>query len=71
MTMQALARAVYSRCELVLLDDSFSALDSKTENRIAENLFGPNDFFRKIGTTVFLISNSCNSLNISFTLKGQ
>ncbi|KAK4444468.1 ATP-binding cassette-containing protein [Podospora aff. communis PSN243] len=54
----ALARAVHARSQLVLLDDCFSALDGKTENKIVENLLGPSGLFRKNGTTVFLISNS-------------
>ncbi|EGR53020.1 uncharacterized protein TRIREDRAFT_54954 [Trichoderma reesei QM6a] len=54
----ALARAIYARCDIVILDDSFSALDGKTENRIVENLLGPEGHFRKMGTTVFLITNS-------------
>ncbi|KAH8757146.1 P-loop containing nucleoside triphosphate hydrolase protein, partial [Hyaloscypha sp. PMI_1271] len=54
----ALARAVYARCEIVLLDDSFSALDGKTENCIVNNLLGPGGLFRQMRTTVFLITNS-------------
>ncbi|OTA04131.1 MRP-type ABC transporter [Trichoderma parareesei] len=54
----ALARAIYARCDIVILDDSFSALDGKTENRIVENLLGPEGHFRKMDTTVFLITNS-------------
>ncbi|PTB62192.1 P-loop containing nucleoside triphosphate hydrolase protein [Trichoderma citrinoviride] len=54
----ALARAIYARCDIVVLDDTFSALDGKTENRIVENILGPNGHFRKMGTTVFLITNS-------------
>ncbi|KAF6516220.1 hypothetical protein HZS61_003423 [Fusarium oxysporum f. sp. conglutinans] len=34
----ALARAIYARCEIVLLDDSFSALDHKTERQVISNL---------------------------------
>ena len=56
--LQALARAVYARCEIVLLDDSFSALDGKTENCIVNNLLGPGGLFRQMRTTVFLITNS-------------
>lgn len=56
--LQALARAVYARCEIVLLDDPLSALDGKTESSIVENLLGPQGLFRKTGTTVFLMTNS-------------
>lgn len=58
MSLQALARALYARCEIVVLDDSFSALDGKTEIRIVENLLGPGGLLRQSGTTVFLITNS-------------
>ncbi|KAL0932221.1 ATP-binding cassette containing protein [Colletotrichum truncatum] len=54
----AIARAVYSRCDIVLLDDSFSALDGKTETRIADNLLGLEGYFRKAGTAVLFITNS-------------
>lgn len=59
-SLQALARAVYASCEIVVLDDSFSALDGKTETCIVQNLLGPEGLFRKMGTTVFLITNSGN-----------
>jgi ABC-type bacteriocin/lantibiotic exporter with double-glycine peptidase domain len=59
--MQALARVVYARCQIVLLDDSLSALNGRTENRIAENLLGPAGHFKKMGTTVFLVSNASKS----------
>ncbi|CCF34829.1 hypothetical protein CH063_01208 [Colletotrichum higginsianum] len=64
----ALARAVYARCEMVFLDDSFSALDGKTESRIVENLFGPTGFFRRMGTTVFLVANSSTHFHLADSL---
>ncbi|QGI64020.1 hypothetical protein CEK26_007971 [Fusarium fujikuroi] len=54
----ALARALYARGEIVLLDDSFSALDHNTERKVVSNLLGTQGHFRKTGTTVFLIANS-------------
>ncbi|TDZ21488.1 ABC transporter atnG [Colletotrichum orbiculare MAFF 240422] len=54
----ALARAIYARCEVVILDDSFSALDGKTENLIVENLLGADGYFRESRTTVILITSS-------------
>ncbi|TEA20925.1 ABC transporter atnG [Colletotrichum sidae] len=54
----ALARAIYARYEVVILDDSFSALDGKTENLIVENLLGADGYFRRSGTTVILITSS-------------
>ncbi|GKT70576.1 ATP-binding cassette containing protein [Colletotrichum tofieldiae] len=62
---QAIARAVYARCEIVLLDDSFSALDGKTENRIVDNLLGEGGYFRKMGTTVFLVTNSATHFHFA------
>ncbi|KAK1995506.1 P-loop containing nucleoside triphosphate hydrolase protein [Colletotrichum falcatum] len=61
----ALARAVYARCEIVLLDDSFSALDARTESQIAVNLLGPAGFFRKMGTTVVLVTNSATHFHLA------
>lgn len=60
---QALARAVFARCELVLLDDCFSALDGETERQVFANLLGPEGMLRKQGTTVVLVGNSseCSS----------
>ncbi|OHF02462.1 hypothetical protein CORC01_02157 [Colletotrichum orchidophilum] len=54
----ALARTIYARCEIVILDDSFSALDGKTESRIVEKLLGSGGHFKKTGTTVFLVTHS-------------
>ncbi|KAB5582239.1 putative ABC transporter [Coniochaeta sp. 2T2.1] len=54
----ALARAVYARCEIVLLDDIFSALDGKTEQQVFGNLFGATGLFRRLKTTVLLVSSS-------------
>lgn len=48
----ALARAVYSRAKVVLLDDSFNALDGKTQSQVINNLLGKDGIFRKLGATV-------------------
>ncbi|KAG5785091.1 hypothetical protein H9Q73_001249 [Fusarium xylarioides] len=61
----ALARAVYARCEIVLLDDSFSALDHNTERQVASNLLGTQGHFRKIGATVILIANSSKHFDLA------
>jgi ABC-type bacteriocin/lantibiotic exporter with double-glycine peptidase domain len=55
---QAIARAVYARPSIIILDDVLSALDAKTENHVAENLLGNNGIFRKLGTTVILITHA-------------
>lgn len=49
---------MYARCEILILDDAFSALDGKTEGRLVQNLFGSHGLFRAMGTAVILISNS-------------
>jgi ABC-type thiamine transport system ATPase subunit len=50
--VQALARAVYSRKPILLLDDPFSALDKTTRDLILIRLFGASGLLRKLGTTV-------------------
>ncbi|KAI1090683.1 ABC transporter [Rostrohypoxylon terebratum] len=54
----ALARAIFARTDIVILDDPFSALDGTTENEIVHNLFGSDGLFRNLGITVLLVTNS-------------
>ncbi|KAK2778498.1 ATP-binding cassette [Colletotrichum kahawae] len=54
----ALARALYAQCDIMLLDDSFSALDGQTERRIVDNLIGSKGYLKKAGITAFIITNS-------------
>lgn len=54
----ALARAVYSKYEILVLDDPFSALDPAVTDHIVQRLLGPRGLFREMGTSVLLISNS-------------
>lgn len=56
----ALARAVYSRASLVLLDDPFSALDGETASHVFEHLFGPTGLLR--GRTVVLVTHYVHHL---------
>jgi ATP-binding cassette subfamily C (CFTR/MRP) protein 1 len=53
----ALARALYARCPLLLLDDPFSSLDRKTRRRISSKLFDVDGFIRKHGITVVFVSH--------------
>ncbi|KAF5718710.1 multidrug resistance-associated 1 [Fusarium mundagurra] len=64
----ALARAVYARCEIVLLDDSFSALDHNTERQVVSNLLGTQGHFRKTGATVLLLVNSSKHFDLAGSL---
>ncbi|KAF7158902.1 hypothetical protein CNMCM5623_004081 [Aspergillus felis] len=55
---QGLARAIYAREKLLLLDDVFSGLDAKTEERIFHNLFGVNELLKEGDITVILATNA-------------
>lgn len=54
----ALARAIYSRPQLFLLDDTLSALDSRTETEIMTRLFKKDGMFRKMGSTIVLVTHA-------------
>ncbi|EFE30383.1 uncharacterized protein ARB_02755 [Trichophyton benhamiae CBS 112371] len=59
-----IARALYSRETLVLLDDVFSGLDAKTEESILHNLFGERGILATENTTIVLATNAAmNRLN--------
>lgn len=53
-----LARALYARPDIMLLDDVFSGLDSKTRATIMKRLFGESGFLKRLGTTVVLVTHS-------------
>lgn len=61
----ALARAVYSRCETMVLDDSLSALDEKTQSHVVENLLKPGGVLREHAITVFWITTSTKFFNLA------
>ncbi|KAI8945244.1 P-loop containing nucleoside triphosphate hydrolase protein [Xylaria longipes] len=54
----ALARAVYSQQRLLLLDDPFSALDTKVAYAIFHSLLGKSGFLRREGRTVVLTTQN-------------
>ncbi|KUJ06202.1 P-loop containing nucleoside triphosphate hydrolase protein [Mollisia scopiformis] len=58
----SLARAVYARRDIVILDDILCGLDIDTENRIFHNLLGPKGLFKKQNVTVIMTSSSCKRL---------
>lgn len=58
----ALARAVYSRHELCILDDVLSGLDMDTEQRVFHGLLGQDGLLRLQGTTTILASSSSKRL---------
>ncbi|KAJ5643851.1 ABC multidrug transporter [Penicillium longicatenatum] len=53
-----LARAVYSRQKVIILDDSFSALDPRTEQTVIHRLLGPDGLMRGSEQTVIIASNT-------------
>ncbi|KAI1078186.1 ABC transporter [Whalleya microplaca] len=61
----ALARALFPETDILLLDDTFSALDGKTENQIVEDLLGPKGLLRERGTTVLMMSNSTQFFHLA------
>ncbi|OQE44656.1 hypothetical protein PENCOP_c002G02557 [Penicillium coprophilum] len=61
----ALARAVYSKYRMLVLDDPFSALDEAVAGHIMQRLLGSRGLFRKMATTVLFISNSRKIFSIS------
>ncbi|KJZ74889.1 hypothetical protein HIM_05798 [Hirsutella minnesotensis 3608] len=54
----ALARALYSKCSIVLLDDVFSGMDANTVKHISSQLLGPHGLFRKRSITVVLATHN-------------
>ncbi|KAF7524095.1 hypothetical protein PCG10_005999 [Penicillium crustosum] len=58
----ALARAVYARRKLLLLDDIFSALDRKTKTTIIARLLGVGGLLRKANSTVVLVTHDTEQL---------
>ncbi|KAJ7216700.1 P-loop containing nucleoside triphosphate hydrolase protein [Mycena rebaudengoi] len=56
----AIARAVYARADLVLLDDVFSALDGETEAHVFASLFGPDGMLK--GKTAVLVTHGIHHL---------
>lgn len=72
----ALARAVYARKKVVILDDIFSGLDADTEERIFVRLFSRQGLFRQLGTTVLLVTHAVHRLSyadhvIAMTAEGS
>ncbi|KAJ5785624.1 uncharacterized protein N7503_010836 [Penicillium pulvis] len=54
----ALARAIYSKAEAIVLDDIFAGLDPKTLSSISTQLFSDNGYFREAGKTVIIVTQN-------------
>jgi ABC-type nitrate/sulfonate/bicarbonate transport system ATPase subunit len=55
---QAIARAVYSRKCVVVLDDVFSGMDATTEHLVFNRLFGSEGLLRRNRTTVIIATHA-------------
>ncbi|KAH7165351.1 ABC transporter [Dactylonectria macrodidyma] len=64
----ALARAVYSRCSVVFLDDTFSGMDAATVEHISRSLLGRNGLFRRYRVTVVLATHNHKLMALSDSL---
>ncbi|KAF2671106.1 P-loop containing nucleoside triphosphate hydrolase protein [Microthyrium microscopicum] len=53
----ALARALYSRCSVLVLDDFLSSIDRKTQRFIVHALFSKDGYAYKQGTTIILATH--------------
>ncbi|KAE8153728.1 P-loop containing nucleoside triphosphate hydrolase protein [Aspergillus avenaceus] len=53
-----LARAIYARPRILVLDDCLSGLDANTEHLVLENLVGVRGFLKEHSITTFLVSSS-------------
>jgi ATP-binding cassette subfamily C (CFTR/MRP) protein 1 len=64
----ALARALYARPDVFVLDDVLSALDKRTEKAVADKLFGTNGVFQNLGATVIMVTHASEYLSRSSLL---
>ncbi|EAW08899.1 putative ABC transporter [Aspergillus clavatus NRRL 1] len=54
----AIARSVYAKASIVLLDDALSGLDRRTERQVFNQIFGKQGLLRQIGSTVVLVTHA-------------
>lgn len=55
---KAIARALYSRKQIVILDDVFSGLDQHTKKHVSNSVLGPGGLLRRWGCTVILVTHA-------------
>ena len=65
----ALARALYARAKIVILDDVLSALDTNTTDTVMKRLFGISGLFKRIGSTVVLVTHASQCQNNPMSRK--
>ncbi|TQB72810.1 hypothetical protein MPDQ_006453 [Monascus purpureus] len=54
----AIARSVYAKASIVLLDDTLSGLDRRTERQVFNQVFGKQGLLRQLGSTVVLVTHA-------------
>lgn len=59
----ALARMLYAKSELMIIDDGFSGLDPETEEIVFTRLFGKTGLLRQLEATVLLVTNAVHRLH--------
>lgn len=64
----SLARAIYSRAPVIILDDVLSALDSDTAQLILNRLLGEDGLLTQTGTTVIMTTNIREHLPLAHTV---
>ena len=60
---KAIARAVYSKKSIVILDDVFSGMDAVTEHLIFNRLLGSEGLLRNNGATVIIVTHAGKPLS--------
>ncbi|KAF1976918.1 ABC transporter [Bimuria novae-zelandiae CBS 107.79] len=61
----SLARAIYSRKNIILLDDVFSGVDARNTALISERLFGRRGLLHKSLTTVMLVTHAPSLISLA------
>lgn len=61
----SLARALYSRNPILILDDVLTGLDRTTERAVLVSVFGPDGLVKKMGTTVIMTTNTASHLQFA------
>ena len=58
----AIARAIYARKAILLLDDVFSGFDAGSEQHVFRHVVGPNDLAQRQGMTVIFATHAIKFL---------
>ncbi|KAI5468185.1 P-loop containing nucleoside triphosphate hydrolase protein [Mariannaea sp. PMI_226] len=61
----ALARAIYTRAPIVILDDPFNGLDGRTENAVLESVLGRQGLLRKRDTLVVWATSTVQQVRVA------